>query len=148
MKLRKVISGGQNGADRTGLECAKEMGLETGGTAPKDYKTESGLDPSLKEFGLEESTFSTYQPRTKENVKNADVTLWFGNLGSPGYWCTLNACKTYNKLMINNPDPARLRVVANTCEVVNIAGNRESTNPNVCNMVRAAFKLLRDYVES
>lgn len=29
--LKKVISGGQCGADRLGLEIAKELGIETGG---------------------------------------------------------------------------------------------------------------------
>ena len=51
MKLRKVISGGQTGADRTGLECAKALGLETGGTAPDSWRTDEGHDPTLADFG-------------------------------------------------------------------------------------------------
>ena len=38
MKLRKIISGGQTGVDRAGLEAGKKLNLETGGTAPKPQK--------------------------------------------------------------------------------------------------------------
>ena len=40
----KIISGGQTGIDRMALELARELGLGTGGTAPKGYTTESGPD--------------------------------------------------------------------------------------------------------
>jgi len=35
--VEKVISGGQTGVDRMGLEVAKELGIPTGGTAPPNY---------------------------------------------------------------------------------------------------------------
>ena len=50
--MLKIISGGQTGIDRMGLEVARELGLPTGGTAPKSYWTENGADPSLAAFGL------------------------------------------------------------------------------------------------
>lgn len=141
MKLRKVISGGQTGADRTGLECAKELGLETGGTAPKGYRTETGRDLSLKDFGLTESIDWTYPPRTRANVRDSEVTLWFGNIGSPGYYCTRKACMDYGKILLVNPSD--LMPIALAYEVANVAGNRASTNPNVIALVRAAFATLR-----
>ena len=52
--LSKIISGGQTGADRAGLEVAKRLGYETGGTVPRGYKTSTGPDPTLKEFGVVE----------------------------------------------------------------------------------------------
>lgn len=142
MKLRKVISGGQTGADRTGLECAKEMGLETGGTAPNDWRIDGGKDPSLKDFGLVESKFSDYPPRTRQNVSDADVTVWFGKTTSPGYFCTRNAAKLLNKPFYTNPAPLVVRYLANEYEIWNVAGNRERMNPGVCELVRDAFKLL------
>lgn len=33
--LRKIVSGGQTGADRAGLDAALELGLELGGWCPK-----------------------------------------------------------------------------------------------------------------
>src|SRR4051812_15127400 len=88
MKLKKVISGGQTGADRAALECAKALGLETGGHAPRGFRTEKGNDPSLKEFGLAETASDDYPTRTRLNVQNADATVWFGSTGSQGYYCT------------------------------------------------------------
>ena len=140
MKLKKVISGGQTGADRTGLECAKALGLETGGTAPNGYRTERGPDPSLRDFGLVESFSSGYPIRTAQNVKDAEATVWFGNTGSPGYWCTFNAAKRGSKPFIENP--TSLVEIAETYEVINVAGNRASKNPSVIQLVKDAFATL------
>lgn len=140
MKLRRVISGGQTGADKQGLICAKEQGIETGGTAPKGWRTEVGADLTLKEFGLTESPSSGYPMRTAQNVKDSDATIWFGKVGSPGYYCTRNACRTYNKPLYENP--GSLVSLALTYEVFNIAGNRESKNPGVIQLVKDAFDSL------
>jgi hypothetical protein len=40
--LRKIISGGQTGADRAGLGFAIEKGLEHGGYVPRGRKAEDG----------------------------------------------------------------------------------------------------------
>jgi hypothetical protein len=40
--LRKIISGGQTGADRAGLDFAIETGLEHGGYVPRGRKAEDG----------------------------------------------------------------------------------------------------------
>jgi hypothetical protein len=123
------------------LECAKELHIETGGTAPKGYRTETGDDPSLADFKLKESPYASYPPRTEKNVKDANVTLWFGNIGSPGYWCTWNAAKAQKRPFIVNPTD--LRDLAEIHEVFNIAGNRKSTNPDVVRQVREAFATLK-----
>ncbi|KKL28978.1 hypothetical protein LCGC14_2369790, partial [marine sediment metagenome] len=79
MKLLKVISGGQTGADQGGLEAGKELGLETGGTAPLGWKTEDGPQPELlKGFGLRECTQPGYPVRTRRNVLTSDGTVIFG----------------------------------------------------------------------
>lgn len=147
MKLRRVISGGQTGADRTGLECARAMGLETGGTAPKGYRTETGDDPTLKDFGLTESMYRTFPPRTRDNVRNGDATLWFGTVGSPGYWCTKNAATDLHRAFYANPTADEMRRIANTYVTINIAGNRASKNKNVIQLVKDAFKALEEHVE-
>lgn len=55
----KIISGGQTGIDRLGLEVGKELGLETGGTTTPGYYTENGRDESLKDFGVSEQSSET-----------------------------------------------------------------------------------------
>ena len=44
----RVISGGETGADQGGMEAAIDLGLPTGGTAPPNFRTESGPNMALK----------------------------------------------------------------------------------------------------
>jgi signal recognition particle GTPase len=82
----KIISGGQTGIDRLGLEIGKELGLETGGTTTPGYYTENGPNISLQEFGVTEIAPELqagkkgkefYLPRTEQNVINSDGTVYF-----------------------------------------------------------------------
>lgn len=143
MRLRKVISGGQTGADRTGLECARDLGLETGGTVPHGWRTDVGPDPRLVDFGCEEHPSKDYQPRTIQNVRDADATVWFGNQNSPGGQLTCRTAIIMKKPLFINP--SSLREIAEQFEVINVAGNRARTNPEVVEQVRAAFKTLEDH---
>ena len=143
MKLHKIISGGQAGADITGLECARELGLETGGTAPLGWITENGPNPKLKEFGLIQDNTSAYPPRTRKNVRDADATVWFGQTGSPGWKCTQGACLHHDKPFHVNPTADQFLWLATCYEVINIAGNRYSKNPEVVQLVKAAFNELK-----
>ncbi len=71
----KVISGGQTGADRAGLDAAAALGLPTGGQAPAGFWTESGADPSLERLGL--AAGGSPELRTERNVLDADATVIF-----------------------------------------------------------------------
>ena len=137
MKLHTVLSGGQTGADRAGLECAKALGLKTGGTAPKGYRTDAGPDLTLKDLGLVESFSSGYPIRTSQNVKDSDATVWFGRTDSPGYKCTLRATVVHSKPIHENPQ--NLVDIADRYAIINIAGNRARTNPRVVQQVIDAF---------
>lgn len=137
--IKKVISGGQQGADFAGLMAALALGLETGGTAPKGWKIQlpdgtTSSNPSLADYGLVQDTSSSYQPRTKKNVADSDGTVWFGYTESPGGKLTLGTAKQLNKPYIVNPTPEALRAWCeeNTIEVLNVAGNRASRfNANI-----------------
>ena len=83
----KIISGGQTGADQGGLLAARDLGWETGGTAPYNWMTEKGpAEALLRSFGLVAGPHdpNTYPIRTALNAKNSDVTIWFGTKNSPG----------------------------------------------------------------
>jgi len=98
--IKKIISGGQTGADQGGLEAAWELGLLTGGTAPYNFMTEIGPEfDKLKKFGLSPGPYDprTYPKRTELNVKNSDGTLIFGNTNSPGSKLTISLCQKLNK---------------------------------------------------
>lgn len=66
----KIISGGQTGIDRLGLEVGKELGLETGGTTTPGYYTENGRDESLKDFGVTEIS-PEFDSQVRNTIRNA-----------------------------------------------------------------------------
>ena len=131
----KVISGGQTGVDQIGLMAATEMGIETGGTAPKGFKTETGSDESLADFGLSESSSSGYPARTEDNVRNSDGTVYYstknqatGKIDSAGYRATKAFAEKHGKPFIVNPNESVLRewIKQNNVATLNVAGNRAS----------------------
>jgi hypothetical protein len=131
-----VISGGQIGADRLGLEVAKELGLKTGGTAPKGFKTSRGADKSLRDFGLTEISDQQtkdyqgrenfYGPRTEQNIINSDYTLLFGSPESPGSRLTVSLARKHGKRILINPSPEQFAELVSKegTGTINIAGNR------------------------
>lgn len=146
--LKKVISGGQQGTDRLGLEVARELGIETGGIAPKGYRTESGSDLTLKDFGLTEDEKTTYNSRTEKNVINSDGTLLLGNMESPGSKKTIEYLVKHNKDYIINPTVLELNnfIKSNNIETLNVAGNRASKLTmgkiyEIVHILREGFKM-------
>ena len=136
--LSKIISGGQTGADRAGIDAARDSGLDTGGWAPANYRTQNGSDYSLRNLGLIEDSSSAYPPRTEKNVKNSDGTLIIGlNLQSPGCALTQRYITKHKKpfflvqLALNDSNHLNLVndvtnwLKNNDIRVLNIAGNRE-----------------------
>jgi hypothetical protein len=45
--IKKIISGGQTGADRAALDVALKFGIPHGGWIPKGRKTEDGTLPEI-----------------------------------------------------------------------------------------------------
>jgi len=71
--IRKVISGGQTGVDRAGLDAAVNAGIPIGGYCPKGRRAEDGVIPEqypMVELGSPESYY-----RTEKNVIESDGTL-------------------------------------------------------------------------
>jgi len=138
VKLKKIISGGQTGVDRIGLEAGKESGIQTGGTATPGFATENGKDLTLKDFGVEEiskelqagkSGKEFYLPRTEQNVLNSDGTVYFAtDEDSAGRIATERFAKKNNKPFLLNPTAEQLRnwLALNNIETLNVAGNRGS----------------------
>ena len=131
--IRKIISGGQTGADIGGLVAGKLLGLKTGGTAPKGWITEDGPNYLLGfMYGLSEGP-PGYRERTKINIADSDATLILGNVNSPGSKLTLETCEEQGKLYLVNPEPLELTAWLENYDirVLNVAGNRESKNPGI-----------------
>lgn len=152
----KIISGGQTGIDRLGLEVGKELGLETGGTTTPGYYTENGRDESLKDFGVTEISPELqagrkgrefYLPRTEQNVLNSDGTVYFStDEDSADRIATQRFAKQHNKPFLLNPTSQELAqwLVDNNIGTLNVAGNRGSKvspefDSQVRNTIRNAF---------
>lgn len=146
MKIEKIISGGQTGADQAGLLAAEELGIQTGGTAPLGYRTETGVNLELRDrFGLSESFSKSYGVRTARNVVDSDATVILAyNERSTGTNLTIKLCRQHNKPYIvlnpqNRDHQAQFVDFLNATNpsIINIAGNRES----VANGIKEQGKL-------
>jgi len=139
----KIISGGQTGADRGGLDAGRELGLKIGGWCPRGRRAEDGRIPS--EYPLVETNSAGYVDRTRENVFSADATIIFvhgvvsGGSETTERYCTFSG-KPY--LVVNlSEDVAWDETIGDWVgmvkpEVLNVAGSRESKAPGIQKTVR------------
>lgn len=153
--LKKIISGGQSGADIAGLETAKRFGFETGGTMPFGFKTLDGSKPEYKQlYGVVAHSSSSYVPRTKKNVKDSDGTLRLAyDFESSGEKLTLRSILDYKKPYFDvdfnidyDVNKAYDWLLSNNIKVLNIAGNSEKTAPGIyeksCMFLESLFLML------
>jgi len=152
----KIISGGQTGADRAALDVAIELGIDYGGSIPKDRLAEDGPIDLEKYPCLTELEKGKYLARTRKNVEDADATLAFtiGKL-TGGTRKTIEFAKEYEKsyLHINLKkltDAEAIKSIRGwlnnkTPAVLNVAGSKESTVPGIYARVHDVLKaVLRD----
>jgi hypothetical protein len=136
-RITKVISGGQTGADRAGLDAAIELGLDYGGAIPAGRRTEDGT-LSLRYNKMKELKSLHYQARTEKNVLDADATLifTFNRMGSGSALTTKIADQHYKPCLHINlskqQDDEAITIVSAWLDAVrphtlNVAGSREST---------------------
>ena len=148
MLIKRIISGGQTGADMGGLIAGKELGIETGGFAPKGWATELGPKRELLEsFGLVEHRDRGYPRRTFANVRDSDATLIVGTWDSRGSALTRGYCgglfkPCHNQRFSPHNDhdntirpedikDMRAWLRFHKISTLNIAGNRESKNTGI-----------------
>ena len=149
-RVRKIISGGQTGADRAGLDAAIDLGMDYGGSIPKGRRTEDGALPERYSNIIELDTTS-YPARTEKNLMDSDATIIFTytEMGS-GSVLTIELAKKHNEpyLHINLEDKRNgdaIREVSEWLdrvkpEVLNVAGSRESGAEGIYNRVYGIMK--------
>jgi hypothetical protein len=160
--IRKIISGGQTGADRGGLEAGLELGIEIGGWCPKHRLAEDGKVP--EKYPLQETSAEGYPMRTARNVEDSDATVIFiyGQLGQEsGSRLTLDYVHTMRRKFAlvklksdpEDTDDDRAKELAEWLNrvrpgILNVAGNRESVSPGIQAQVSAIMvKAIRLYHE-
>ena len=141
MGLKKIISGGQTGADIAGIDAAIEHGLSYGGWLPKGRKTEKGaLD--LKYSNMTEMSVGDYQEMTEQNIKDSDGTVIFTHGKYSGVSAlTMNYAVKHNKPFLHlDLDVASESTAIESLiewiykqkiETLNVAGTRESKDENI-----------------
>lgn len=145
----KVISGGQTGADIGALVGARRVGIQTGGTCPRMFKTEAGEQKGvLLSFGLIPHPSPHYKDRTESNVRVADATILFAtHPRSSGSLLTLRFCNDHNKpvLTVDPRDENAVQIVYEFIQrykpiILNVAGNRESVSPGIASRVASLIQ--------
>jgi len=144
MMIEKIVSGGQTGADRAGLDVAIWHEFPYGGWCPKGRRAEDGPIPDT--YQLTESPSANYLQRTEWNVRDSDGTVIFtmsqkltggskrtsdfaNKLGKP--WIHLFPGCSYR------PEKDLIRFVEdNQIRVLNVAGSRGSKEPDLHGWVK------------
>jgi hypothetical protein len=151
MTVQKIISGGQTGADMGALIAARELGIESGGVAPRGWLTENGpQEQLLRGFGLTECDEDGYDARTRRNAAISDGTLIVGPHTSGGSAFTHDTVRqlakplfllAFEKALNIQPEASRFeefRCWLKDHEILtlNVAGNRESQTPGIADFTR------------
>tara|TARA_R110002096_G_scaffold200639_13_gene384755 strand:+ start:9474 stop:9956 length:483 start_codon:yes stop_codon:yes gene_type:complete len=135
LPLEKIVSGGQTGADRAGLDWAIANALPHGGWCPQGRRAEDG--PISAQYDLTETAESRYHIRTRLNVQDSDGTVIFGLAPelTGGSALTREFAEQLRKPWIHlsrsaTKDPAmalRRFLIEHTVHTLNVAGPRAST---------------------
>ena len=147
--IKKIISGGQTGADRAALDVAIELGIPHGGWIPMGRKTEDGRLPA--EYRLLETTSIDYSLRTELNVLDSDGTLIVSH-GDPTGGSALTQelarkhrqpCFHVDLDVISDSKAAEIItswIDARKIKTLNVAGPRASKDPRIYGATRRVLK--------
>lgn len=140
-----IISGGQTGTDRGGLDAGLELDIPIDGYAPTGRKAEDGVIPT--KYTLTELPNSDYKARTRHNVFTANGTIIFVYRSmTPGSFYTQQEARKMNKHLLvidtSNVREVNIPMIRNWLDAVrpwtlNIAGSRESKAPGMQDAVRS-----------
>jgi len=145
----KIISGGQTGADRAGLDVAIALGIPHGGWCPKGRRAEDGAIPAY--YRMEETETDEYPERTGRNVESSDGTVVFTR-GEPrgGSALTLALARKRHKAALHvdlsRGTPVEIAAAVRAfvdekgISVLNVAGSREGESPGIHAAVLAILR--------
>ncbi len=140
MVIKRIISGGQTGADQAGLDVAIKHCIRHGGAIPKGRMTEDGVLPD--KYNLEEMSTKSYPKRTEKNVLDSKgtVILTHGKL-TGGSLLTRKKALQHDKPVLHLDmskvdvgEAERLLkafIAENWIDVLNVAGSRASKDSEI-----------------
>jgi len=138
--VKKIISGGQTGADRAALDFAIKHKIPHGGWVPKGRIAEDG--PLDKNYRLTEMPTTSYQKRTEMNVIGSDGTIIFSHgrlTGGSAYTKTMATkhAKPYLHIDLKEADIFQASLLMlewideQEIKTLNLAGPRASKDPKI-----------------
>ena len=146
--IPKIVSGGQTGADRAGLDWAIWHEIAHGGWCPKGRRAEDGVIPAV--YRLNPTPTVHYRQRTEWNVRDSDATVIFTIRPrlTGGSLLTKRFAELHNKPVLHlYPSQSYQRVEAlleftarNCVSVLNIAGARASEDRGIYDFVKATLE--------
>jgi len=154
--IKKIICGGQTGADRAVLDVAIKLGIPYGGWIPKGRLTEEG--PLPEKYHLQEMPTESYPARTEQNVIDSEGTLIIcrGKPTGGSDYTREMALKNEKHLLhidlnLTTSFGAASLIVSwlklHRIKILNVAGPRLSKDPNiyvdVFRILEWAFKIYR-----
>jgi hypothetical protein len=138
--IKKIVSGGQTGADQAALDAAIATKTPHGGWVPEGRTTESGvLD---EEYLMKELVGGGYSDRTEKNVIDSDgtVIISHGNLTGGSEYTMAMARKNgrpclhidlNNSSLLNAAKLVVSWITDNRIEILNVAGPRASKDNKI-----------------
>jgi Circularly permutated YpsA SLOG family len=142
--IKKIISGGQTGADRAALDTAAKLNIPHGGWCPRGRLAEDGIiDDAYK---LTETPSADSAQRTEWNVRDSDATVILSISAklSGGSAKTEIFARQYQKPSLHlsrerdGEREAELLshfLADNKIQILNVAGPRRSQEPEVAEFV-------------
>jgi len=150
--IKKIISGGQTGADRAALDFAIQHNMPHGGWVPRGRRAEDGRIPEM--YHLNEMSTKSYPKRTERNVLRSDGTLIIshGDL-SGGSALTRRLAMAHGRPFLHVDLNSLPEIAAQTVavwirdqaiQILNVAGSRASEDPEIyqatLNLLEAALQ--------
>lgn len=139
MSRIKIISGGQSGVDQGALDFALDHHFDCGGYCPKGRISEMGTIPFR--YPVIELESEEYIDRTRKNIIESDATLSIKDDKEldEGTQQTIAICKQLSKPFIifettgtiNSGYQFRRWLIEHKISVLNVAGNRHSSSPDI-----------------
>lgn len=153
----RIISGGQTGADRAGLDVALRRGIPHGGWCPRGRLAEDG--PLSARYQLTETSTANYLVRTEMNAARSDATVILtlgplrgGSKRTAGF--AARHRRPFLHLNLSSGDTSSAAealasfVSAHQVRILNVAGSRESKAPGIHAAVVEVMDAALDLLET
>ncbi len=146
--VERIVSGGQTGVDQAALDVAIELGISHGGWCPLGRLCETGK--IADKYKLQEMNSADYAARTLQNVKDSDGTLILylhklsGGTALTGRFAREHGKPLHRVRMDLDVNYSQIVdwILMNSIRVLNIAGPRASSQPEIHSITGRVLKKL------